>query len=501
MITSEIERKKLHFMNQNDLIKALKSEIIKTTGDSISNILGIDFDSRKIKTDYIFTAIKGFSSDGHRFIKKAVEQGANTVIYENEIENLNPNVLYIKVKDSRKALASAAKIFYNNPSENIALTGITGTNGKTSTVHILNHIFSASGFSTASAGTLGIFINDDKIASELTTPDIITLNQILNESIKSKVSHMFMEVSSHSVILHRIFGLKFKHKIFSNLSPDHLDFHKNMEDYKNAKFKFFEPEYGNSINIINIDDKIGEKLYQSLQKKNRKTISYGSEKTANYQLKDLEIHNNVCSFVLNTMKFTIPIPGYFYIINSVPAIITALEEGLSYQQIYDSLKTLQTIPGRYQTLKLNNNNLCIIDFAHTPDSLQKLLIHADKNPHNRIVTVFGCGGDRDKQKRPVMGKIAEELSDFVIITNDNPRTENSDNIINDIKQGFSGHEYKIVKNRREAISQGLNFLTKNDILIIAGKGHEEYQIIGKEKIYFSDLKTVKEIVNKKQNSE
>jgi len=416
-------------------LKELKKDIILT--DNIvcdCDIIDVSSDSRSIKSDYCFVAVKGFKSDGHLYIEKAIENGAKVIVVENLsfLEKFKDyNVLY--VSDSRKALAYISKIVYGNPSENIKLIGVTGTNGKTSISNILNDMLKFSGYKTSIFGTIKNIIDDKEYESKVTTPESYELNQMFSLALEKGVKYSVMEVSSHALSLDRVLGLEFDVAIFTNLTEDHLDFHEDFEDYYNQKRKLFEyAKYG----IVNIDDEYGKRLKSELDMNHITTISL-TEK-ADIMAKNIVLSENGSEFTLITNNINervkIKFQGKIYIYNVLLSIGAMLALGFKEDGILKSLSKLNRVRGRLEKVSNSEKLNIIVDYAHTPDALDNVISIAKEYTKGRVIVVFGCGGDRDKAKRPIMGNIATEKSDFAIITSDNPRSENPNSIIDDIRK-------------------------------------------------------------------
>jgi UDP-N-acetylmuramoyl-L-alanyl-D-glutamate--2,6-diaminopimelate ligase len=456
------------------------------------DVLSIQYDSRKVQKNCVFVAIKGYKTDGHRFIQDAIHNGAVAVVVE---ENSVPDELIkhaqiskIIVKDSRKALAEISKGFYNNPSHRLKLIGVTGTNGKTTTTYILKNILQQTNNKIGLIGTITNYIGEKKINSKLTTPESNDLNLFLSEMLNEKCSHAVMEVSSHSLVLNRVYGLDFSVAIFTNITSEHLDFHKTFDEYVNAKKILFDNLSSNSFAIVNSDDSNSKEIVKNCK---AKVVSYGVSQNSDYLMKNI-------SYDLNGTNFTITHQGFNYVIhssligtfnayNATAAFVAANCLGVDKNEIVKGIESAPQVPGRFEVLGRGNKKV-IVDYSHTADSLEKALEAIREIVQNKykVITVFGCGGDRDTSKRPAMGKIASELSDKVFITSDNPRTENPFAIIDDIKKGISKANFKIIENREEAIKQAINSTADKVVILVAGKGHEDYQEINGVRKHFSD---------------
>lgn len=479
-------------MELTQLLNSL--HVIQVTGEvQRKDVAGIVYDSRKVQKNSVFVAIKGFKTDGHLFIQDAINKGAIAIVVEdnNSIPDeliTHTQIAKILVKDSRIALAEISKGYYNDPTSKLKLIGITGTNGKTTTTFILKNILQNAGFKTGLLGTIANYIDDVKIDSNLTTPESNDLNRFFYEMIQTGCSHAVMEVSSHSLILNRVHGLNFLGAIFSNITSDHLDFHQTFEEYLKAKKILFDGLNSDSFAIINSDDNSAADIVKDSK---AKIITYGMSDRSDYQIKDIRydldgteftITHNKIDFIISTSLI-----GTFNAYNAASAFVTAKCLGIDESKIMKGIKSSPQVPGRFEVLGSGSKKV-IVDYSHTADSLEKALLAVRdivKN-NNQIVTVFGCGGDRDKTKRPVMGKVASELSDKVIVTSDNPRTENPFMIIDDIKKGIIKNNYQVEENREAAIAQAIKNSDDNAVILIAGKGHENYQEINGIRNHFSD---------------
>lgn len=479
-------------MELTQLLNSL--HVIQVTGEvQRKDVAGIVYDSRKVQKNSVFVAIKGFKTDGHLFIQDAINKGAIAIVVEdnNSIPDeliTHTQIAKILVKDSRIALAEISKGYYNDPTSKLKLIGITGTNGKTTTTFILKNILQNAGFKTGLLGTIANYIDDVKIDSNLTTPESNDLNRFFYEMIQTGCSHSVMEVSSHSLILNRVHGLNFLGAIFSNITSDHLDFHQTFEEYLKAKKILFDGLNSDSFAIINSDDNSAADIVKDSK---AKIITYGMSDRSDYQIKDIRydldgteftITHNKIDFIISTSLI-----GTFNAYNAASAFVTAKCFGIDESKIMKGIKSSPQVPGRFEVLGSGSKKV-IVDYSHTADSLEKALLAVRdivKN-NNQIVTVFGCGGDRDKTKRPVMGKVASELSDKVIVTSDNPRTENPFMIIDDIKKGIIKNNYQVEENREAAIAQAIKNSDDNAVILIAGKGHENYQEINGIRNHFSD---------------
>ncbi|WP_346878727.1 UDP-N-acetylmuramoyl-L-alanyl-D-glutamate--2,6-diaminopimelate ligase [Clostridium sp. UBA7791] len=462
------------------------------SGDESIEINDPQYDSRKIKCEDMFFAIGGFNVDGHNFISKAIENGAKAVVVEKDV-TLVEGITFIKVENGRRALAIAASNFYNNPSKKMKIIGITGTNGKTTSAFMLKGILEAKGYKVGLIGTIANYIGDKEIHTEKTTPESLELQKLFKDMVDSDIDYCVMEVSSHSLDLDRVYGIEFSQGIFTNLTQDHLDFHKTFENYFNAKSKLFKIC---KHSVVNVDDSYGIKL---LEKINSRVTTYSIEKESDLRGIDINLESTGIIFNLKgnekTYKVQLPIPGRYNVYNALGCIGAALDEGIDMDTIVEGLSKV-TVPGRCEnlTLGMNLGFQVIRDYSHTPDSLKNILENLRELTKGKLICIFGCGGDRDRTKRPIMGEIGTELSDIAIITSDNPRSEDPYMILEDIKAGVEKSNYKLIENRREAIKTALLLGEKDDIIVIAGKGHETYQILKNETIHFDEKEVVLELI-------
>jgi UDP-N-acetylmuramoyl-L-alanyl-D-glutamate--2,6-diaminopimelate ligase len=467
---------------------------IQVTGNVREDkVTGIEYDSRKVKNNSVFTAIKGFNVDGHKFIPDALNSGAIAIILDNE--GTVPDDLYkhsgaakILVSDSRSALAEASDFYFGHPSSKLNLIGITGTNGKTTTSYLIKNILETAGYKTGMFGTISNFIGDKKYDSKLTTPEANDLNEILLQMVKEDCKYAIMEVSSHSLALKRVHSLYYNSAIFTNITAEHLDFHNDFESYLKAKKILFDGLNENTIVVYNYDD---NKSAEVLKDCKAKKYSYGTLSGSDFLIKQVDYDLQGTSFIINydatDYKITTSLVGEFNAFNATAAFAITKLHGLKENQIIEGIKSTPQVPGRFEVISKENKKV-IIDYAHSADSLEKALRILNKLNRNaaKLITVFGCGGNRDKLKRPQMGKIASELSDEVIITSDNPRNEDPYKIIGDIKSGIMKNNFKVIESRLEAIKYAIHKNDDSSLILIAGKGHEDYQEIKGVRTHFSD---------------
>lgn len=469
--------------------------VLEISGRKNPEISEIVFDSRKAVEDSLYVAVRGTVSDGHSFIDAAIAKGAIALVCEVLPENLYPEITYIQVKDASKTLGQLASNFYGNPSEKLSLIGITGTNGKTSVTTLLFDIFKNLGFKSALISTVEYRIADEIIPSTHTTPDVVRLNQLLAKAVEMGCEYAFMEVSSHGIHQNRTEGLNFKIAGFTNISHDHLDYHKTFSEYLKTKKRFFDELNPEAIAITNIDDKNGTVMLQNT-KATQKT--YALKTMANYHGRILEADFNGMLLNFGGREFWTTLTGKFNVYNLLLAYAVAIESGFHEEDVLKAISTLKKVKGRFETLKSDTGIFFVIDYAHTPDALENILdsINDIRTKNERLITIFGCGGDRDHAKRPEMGKIATRKSTLAIITSDNPRTEDPAAIIKEIEAGVEPQnfsKYTSIPDRKEAIKMAIKFAEPRDIILLAGKGHEDYQEINGVKHHFDDKETIMEL--------
>ena len=479
------------------LLKGLDYEVIK--GNEESKVQNIRYDNRKIEQGDAFVCVKGFKVDGHSFIGDAIKKGAKTLIVQEDV-SVQEDITIIKVRDTRKALAIMSSNYFGNPKDKLKIIGITGTNGKTTSAFIIKSILEKAGFMTGLIGTIANYIGNKKVDAVRTTPESYELHELFKNMVDAGVEYCVMEVSSHSLELDRVYGIQFEEGIFTNLTRDHLDFHKTFENYYNAKFKLFERS---NHSIINLDDLYGTNIVKDIEERGVKTkvSTFSIEKESDFKAFEIKSHSNGSEFKVNLEEvedFSINIPGEYNIYNSLGCIICAYNLNIPMNKIKEGLSDV-VIPGRCELVAKEKNlpYSIIIDYAHTPDGLENILSTVKAFTKNRMISVFGCGGDRDKVKRPQMGKIGCELSDIAIITSDNPRSEEPMDIINDIVKPLNYDNFVIEVNRKEAIRKAMNMALEGDVIVIAGKGHETYQILKDETIHFDEREVVYDILEGK----
>lgn len=477
-------------MKLQGLLKDIDYEVLQGSHDV--NVTNIQYDSRKITQGSLFVCIVGFETDGHKYAKNAIENGAIALLVENEIEGIDDSITVIKTTNSREAIAIIADRYYNHPSQKFNLIGVTGTNGKTSTVYLTKGILDTYGKKTGLLGTIENIIGEEVYEAKRTTPESLDLQKLFYNMFKANVNDVVMEVSSHSLDLHRVDGCKFDVGVYTNLTLDHLDYHKTMENYRDAKLKLFKLC---KKGVINIDDDYGYYMLENAECK--EIITYGIDNNdADLNATNIRIDLHGTSFTLlkdsKSYEVKLATPGKFSVYNALAAMGASSAVDVPMDIIIKGLEGNKGIKGRFESFTSKKGYNVIVDYAHAPDGLLNVLGSLKEFCKGRIITVFGCGGDRDRSKRPVMGKIAGEYSDFCIITSDNPRSEEPNEIIEDIESGI--HQTKCdfvsIVDRLDGIHYALSMARENDIILIAGKGHETYQIIKDKVSHFDDSEVV-----------
>ncbi|MGP1625289.1 UDP-N-acetylmuramoyl-L-alanyl-D-glutamate--2,6-diaminopimelate ligase [Prevotella koreensis] len=481
-------------MKLNELLRNIKN--VALTGSDNVEITGVNIDSRRIGTGQLFVAMRGTQVDGHRFITKATEQGAAAVLCEELPEVLSESVTYVKVPSTEDVVGHVATAFYGNPSEKLKLVGATGTNGKTTIATLLYNMFRKLGYKCGLLSTVCNYIEEEVVPADHTTPDPIELNRLLAQMVDAGCQYVFMECSSHAIAQKRIGGLKFSVGIFTNLTRDHLDYHKTFENYRDAKKAFFDMLPKGSYAIINADDKNGSVMVQNT----KATVkTYSTRQMADYRARLIECHFEGMYLEIDGHEVGVQFIGKFNVSNLLAVYGTARVLGEKPEDILIALSTLGSVSGRLEPIRSADGFTAIVDYAHTPDALENVLnaIHEVLDGRGKVITVCGAGGNRDKGKRPLMAKEAARQSDRVIITSDNPRYEDPQEIINDMLAGLDRQQMKKVLSivdRREAIRTACMMAQKGDVILIAGKGHEDYQEIKGVKHHFDDKEVVREFI-------
>jgi UDP-N-acetylmuramoyl-L-alanyl-D-glutamate--2,6-diaminopimelate ligase len=461
-------------------------------------ITGLSYDSRTVGPGQLFVAIPGFKADGARFAQEALVKGAAAVVAEKALFLDDPRI--ISCPNARCALAILADRFYGHPSGKLKVVGITGTNGKTTTTYLIRSILKQAGERTGLIGTIRYLIGEESYIAPNTTPESLDLQRLLAGMVEERVSTVVMEVSSHGLALERVKGCEFKVAVFTNLTQDHLDFHPTMEDYLLAKLRLFEILEKGNIAVVNADDPIAERVIQAASKAG--IITYGLSGRARVRAKAIFLSQKGTEFVVTWEEGQIPVklklPGKHNVYNALAAFGAGLALGFSNGLLVKGLESLEGVSGRFELVDEGQPFAVIVDYAHTPDALERLLSAVREITRGRVLCVFGCGGDRDRKKRPMMGRIATNMAGYTIITSDNPRTEDPEVIVKEIEEGVvPGSQYEIVLDRKAAIRRGMDLTREGDSVVIAGKGHEDYQILGTAKIHFDDREIVREALREK----
>jgi len=482
-------------MNLQELL--YKVSFVKIIGSTNVEVADIAFDSRKVKAASLFVALKGTQSDGHIYISQTIIAGAKVIVLEDMPANLDDNITYIKVLDSNIALGIIAANFYDNPSEKIKLVGVTGTNGKTTIVSLLTQLFSILNVKVGMLSTIQNKIIDKIIPSTHTTPDALQINFLLNEMIAQGCEYCFMEVSSHAIAQGRISGLNFTGGVFTNLTQDHLDYHNSFAEYRDVKKSFFDLLPKSAFALTNKDDKNGMKMLEGTKSQK---YTYSLKSVSNYKCRVLENQFEGMLLNINKVDVWVKLIGDFNAYNMLSVYAVANQFGFEDHEVLTALSMLTSPEGRFQYLQSEEKITAIVDYAHTDDALKNVLATVNNIRTNteQLITVVGCGGDRDKAKRPLMAAVACNLSNQVILTSDNPRSENPDAIIEDMMQELDPVQQKkvlVIIDRKQAIKTACRLASANDIVLVAGKGHEKYQEINGEKFPFDDLEELKQSLN------
>ena len=477
----------------SEMLKGLA--VLEVKGCLDKEITGVNIDSRQIGQGQVFVAVKGTQVDGHRFIPKAIEQGATVVVCEDMPTEVMDSVTYVRVENTEAAVGPIATAFYGHPTTRLKLVGVTGTNGKTTIATVLYNMFRRLGYKVGLLSTVCNYVDGEAIPTEHTTPDPITLNRLLAQMVDAGCEYAFMEVSSHSVVQHRIGGLTFAGGIFTNLTRDHLDYHKTFENYLNAKKQFFDQLPKDAFAITNADDKHGMVMVQNT----RATVkTYSMHGVADFKAKIIESHFEGMYLDINGKEVGVQFIGKFNVSNLLAVYGAAVMLGEAPMDVLVALSEMHPVSGRFEALRSPQGVTAIVDYAHTPDALDNVLtaIHGVLEGRGKVITVCGAGGNRDKGKRPLMAQEAVKQSDRVIITSDNPRFEEPQDIINDMLAGLDSEQMKKVVSivdRREAIKAACMLAVKGDVILIAGKGHEDYQEVKGVKHHFDDKEEVRRI--------
>ncbi len=466
---------------------------LSVEGDADRSISALSFDSRNIQSGTLFFAVRGVATDGHEYIHSATEKGATAIVCESLPHDLDAGVCYIRVEDSTLAQGYMASEFYDNPSGKLKLVGVTGTNGKTTTASLLYELFRGLGYKAGLISTVVYCIDNQRITSTHTTPDSIRLNKMLAEMVTKGCDYCFMEVSSHSIVQHRIAALEFDVAVFSNITHDHLDYHKTFAEYIKAKKLFFDNLPKGAIAITNLDDKNGEVMVQNTK---AEVKTYSLRSLADYNCKIHEMHFSGMLLKVNDKEIWVRFLGRFNAYNLMAVYATAINLGAEQDEVLTALSSLGSVRGRFEYVTAPNGLTAIVDYAHTPDALKNVIetINEIRVPSQKLYVVVGCGGNRDATKRPVMGAMAASMADLAILTSDNPRFEEPEAILEQMREGVDRRDkHLVITDRREAIKTAILMAEPNDIILVAGKGHEDYQDIKGTKHHFDDKQEIEQI--------
>ncbi len=464
-------------------------DILEVRGSGNPQISGVYYNSLSVTKGGLFVAIEGFATDGHKYVNSAVEKGAAAVVCTKFTDDAD--VIQIKVPDSRVAEAIISSNFFKNPASSMKLIGVTGTNGKTTVTYLVKHILDTMGYKTGIIGTNQNMIGDKVLETGRTTPDSFELQKLFYDMKTAGVEYVIMEVSSHALELSRVYGITYEVGAFTNLTQEHLDFHITMDKYALAKAKLFKQS---KTAVINTDDSYGSNMLSDCS---CKAVSYGVCSECNLKADNINLTQNGIKFSLNDTEFSLAIPGEFSVYNALCAIGICNSVGCSFDDISKALSTACGVKGRAEVVNTGNTNYTVmIDYAHTPDGVENILKTARGFAKGRVVAVFGCGGDRDATKRPIMGRVAGELADFCVVTSDNPRTEEPMSIIKMVEEGVkeTGTQYVVIESRYDAIKYALDNAKDGDVIVLAGKGHETYQILNTGVIHFDEREVIRDIL-------
>src|SRR5690554_1210393 len=485
------------------IIKKLIRNInpVKITGRISNNIKDIVYDSRQAKEGSLFICIKGFKFNGHDFINCAVNNGAVAVLIEEETAEYKKEITYIQVKDTRKVMGELAAAFYDYPHKRLKLIGVTGTNGKTTTTYLIKTILDKAGYKTGLIGTIKNIIGEKTLPATRTTPESLDLYELFARMVDEGVSHVVMEVSSHALDLNRVEGIRFQIAVFTNISQDHLDYHESFQNYLQTKSRLFASVSEDGFAVVNIDDNAAKAMIKASR---GQVLCYGINNLADIQAEEILLAANGVSFCVRGKRefnINLKLTGFFNIYNSLAAISCALALGIDNPTIKTRLDSLYRVEGRFKLVNEGQDFTIIVDYAHTPDGMQNLQQTAREFVDGRIIVVFGCGGDRDRGKRPLMEQVSARYGDISVLTSDNPRSEEPLSILKDIEAGIKeineDTAYEVMPDRREAIIFAVNKARRNDMVIILGKGHENYQIFKDKTLSFDDRDVAREAIRKR----
>ena len=464
-------------------------------------VTGITYDSRRVEAGFIFVCITGYRLDGHEFIGSAVENGAKVVVVEKDVQE-KPGITYIRVPDTRVALSALSAAYYDYPAQQLDSIGVTGTNGKTTITYMVDAILRKIGQKTGLVGTIQNKIGDEVVPTERTTPESSDLQGLFRRMVDAGAAYAIMEASSHALELKRVQDVRFKVGIFTNLTQDHLDFHVTLENYKLAKSRLFTLLSPDGTGVINIDDAAGDFM---VSKCKGKVLTYGIEKDADIKASEIDVKVNGVSYRLETPvgeeRLSLHFTGYFNVYNSLAAIGAGIALGIPLVTIKEALEGLTGVAGRFEQVNIGQDFGIIVDYAHSPDGMENVLKTAKTVSQGRKIVVFGAGGDRDRTKRPMMGEVAAKYGDFLIVTSDNPRTEDPEQILRDVENGIKEYgkpvDYLLLVDRREAIFRAIEEAQPGDLVILLGKGHETYQVLKDKTIHFDDREVAEEAIRSK----
>ncbi|MFC1528456.1 UDP-N-acetylmuramoyl-L-alanyl-D-glutamate--2,6-diaminopimelate ligase [Candidatus Latescibacterota bacterium] len=480
-------------MKLNEIINGF--ETIEIIGDTSVEISSLAYDSRKVVPGALFVAVKGFAADGNMFIPEALKNGAVAVMTEDT--EIKQGTVIVRVQDTRKTMALISDRFCGSPQKSLVMTGVTGTNGKTTTTYMIKSIFDTGGMNSGVIGTIHHIVGDEKIVSVNTTPEAPDIHSFLARMVEAQQNSCVMEISSHALVLHRVYGIQFRAAAFLNLSRDHLDFHGDLKNYLEAKSLLFSDLPGDATAVVNLDDPFAEHIMSVSRSAN--IVTFGDNYKCDIRPISINLQANKSEVKLSTpigdMEFSLPIPGRYNVWNAMAATGISMACGFPKETIIQGLETVEIVKGRFEIVDEGQDFTVIIDYAHTPDALKGVLSTVRELTQGRLISVFGCGGNRDRGKRPLMGEISVEFADFTVFTSDNPRTEDPLDIISDILKGLPSQEKcEVIPDREEAIRKALTGAGSGDTVVIAGKGHEDYQIVGTEKRHFDDTEMAHHIL-------
>lgn len=474
------------------LIAACPEQVLSISGiDPEAVVSGLHYDSRKIGPGNLFFAVSGYQADGNQFAGQALSRGAVAVVSESN--RSGSGLPWIRVKNCRRAMALMSAVFLGRPADRLEMIAVTGTAGKTTTTYFLRSIMEAAGRRAGLLGTISYWVGGREYPAPNTTPESLDLQLLLSQMVEAGADTAIMEASSHGIELDRVAGINFAVAVFTNLSQDHLDFHGDMESYLKSKLKLFQSLWSGSVAVVNSDDPAAQRVRQAAA---AGCLNYGIDHPAEVSALDIRPTARGTGFTLAAPSGSVPInlaiPGRHNVYNALAAAAAALARKISLEQVKAGLEGIKQVAGRFEMIDQGQDFSVMVDYAHTPDELSRLLAAVRELKPARIITVFGCGGDRDRSKRPLMGRAVAENSDLVVVTSDNPRTEDPAQIIEDILPGLSEREYLLLPDRREAIRRAVGLAQPDDMVVIAGKGHEDYQILGTSKVHFDDREEARE---------